>query len=49
MPAKRGFKVAIIAGNDEVTKDGVQVKNLETGEQRFVNLNDVCSEISKRM
>ena len=47
--SKKGFKFAIIAGNDEVSKDGVQVKNLETGEQRFVNLNDVCSEVSKRI
>ena len=47
--SKKGFKFAIIAGNDEASKDGVQLKTLETGEQRFVNLNDVCSEINKRI
>ena len=47
--SKKGFKVAVIAGNDEVNKNGVQLKALETGEQHFVNLNDLCSEVSKRM
>ena len=45
---KKGFKFAIIAGNDEVSNDGVQVKNLETGEQRFVSMDDVCAEIDGR-
>ena len=47
--SKKGFRFAIIAGNDEVNKNSVQIKNLETGEQNFVNLNDVCSEVSKIM
>ncbi|KKR37901.1 MAG: Histidine-tRNA ligase [Parcubacteria group bacterium GW2011_GWF2_40_10] len=43
--SKKGFKFAIIAGNDEVNNDGVQVKNLETGEQRFSGLDDICAEV----
>lgn len=42
---KKGFKFAVIAGNDEVGKNNVQLKNLGTGEQQTVNLNDICAEI----
>lgn len=47
--SKKGFKFAIIAGNDEVSQDGVQLKTLETGKQCFVNLNNICSEVNKKI
>ncbi|MEK7497263.1 MAG: His/Gly/Thr/Pro-type tRNA ligase C-terminal domain-containing protein, partial [Patescibacteria group bacterium] len=45
--SKKGFKFAIIAGNDEFDKKVVQLKNLETGEQRAVSLDEICAEVKE--
>lgn len=42
---KKGFKYAIIAGQDEFDKKVVQLKTLETGEQQTVSLDEICAKI----
>lgn len=42
---KKGFKYAIIAGQDEFDKKVVQLKTLETGEQQAVSLDEICAKI----
>lgn len=46
---KKGFKFAIIAGQDEVDKGCVQIKNLETGEQKSVGVYEMHLEIRKTL
>lgn len=45
--SKKGFKFAVIAGTDEVNENSVQLKNLGTGEQQTVSLNDLCVKAGK--
>lgn len=41
--------VAVILGEDEVAEDAVRLKNLQTGEQRDVNENQMVSEVKKML
>lgn len=45
--SKKGFKFAIIAGTNEVNENSVQLKNLGTGEQQTVSLNNLCLEAGR--
>lgn len=42
---RRGFRVAVIAGDDEFTEGLWQIKNLETGEQHRVESGDLVATI----
>jgi len=42
---RRGFRVALIAGEDEFAANTCQVKNLATGEKQNVSLDDEGSEL----
>lgn len=42
---KKGFKYAIIAGQDEFDNKVVQLKTLETGEQQAIILDEICAKI----
>ena len=42
---KNGFRVALIAGEDELAEDLCQIKNLSTGESATVSMADVTSSV----
>jgi histidyl-tRNA synthetase len=46
---KKGFKLAIIAGEDELLKNTVQIKDLEAGEQIECAIADLVQEVQKRL
>lgn len=47
--SKKGFKFAVIAGTDEINENSVQLKNLVTGEQQTVSLNNLCAEAGREI
>ncbi|RKZ52701.1 MAG: histidine--tRNA ligase [Candidatus Parabeggiatoa sp. nov. 3] len=46
---KKGFKLAIIAGEDEFLRNAVQIKDLVIGEQIECAITDLVQEVQKRL
>ena len=44
---KKGFRLAIIAGSNELDKNIVQLKDLKTAEQRAISISDLVEEVKK--
>ena len=44
---RKGFPAVVIAGDMELQKSRVQVKNMKTGEQKEVQFNDIAYEVKK--
>lgn len=43
--SKKGFKLAIIANEDELSKGVVNLRNMQTGEQEIVPIHDIVAKI----
>ena len=46
---KKGFEIAIIAGENEFSQDNVVIKNLRTGEQLTVSLDNVVDSVQQQL
>jgi len=44
---KLSSNFAIIIGTDEINNNNVIVRNLETGEQEFINFEDIVKHIER--
>ena len=40
---RRGIPYVVIIGSDELVRGEASIKDMRTGEQRVVALNDLCS------
>ena len=47
--ARRGIPWAIVAGSEDLQRDVAQVRNLATGEQQEIPLDDVADEVRNRI
>jgi histidyl-tRNA synthetase len=47
--SRRGIPWAIVAGSDEIRRNVAQVRNLATGDQQEISLDDVVAEVRNRI